>query len=57
MLLSSNELTEKVRKNTEHFRTAMAKAGFTISGKDHPICPVMLGDAKLASVFADKMLG
>lgn len=57
ILLSSSELTVKVRKNTEQFRTAMTKAGFTLSGKDHPICPVMLGDAKLASVFADKMLG
>ena len=25
--------------------------------KDHPICPIMLGDAKLAAVFADEMLG
>jgi glycine C-acetyltransferase len=35
----------------------MTKAGFTISGEDHPICPVMLGDAKLASGMADDMLG
>lgn len=35
----------------------MTSAGFTVSGDDHPICPVMLGDAKLASMFADKMLG
>lgn len=35
----------------------MTSAGFTISGDNHPICPVMLGDAKLASEFADKMLG
>lgn len=35
----------------------MTGAGFTISGQDHPICPVMLGDARLASQFADKMLG
>ena len=32
------------------------KAGFTISGKDHPISPVMLGDARLAAVMADDML-
>lgn len=57
MLLASSELTAKVQKNTERFRSAMTKAGFTISGKDHPICPVMLGDAKLAREFSDKMLG
>lgn len=34
----------------------MTKAGFTIAGMDHPISPVMLYDAKLASVFADEML-
>lgn len=35
----------------------MTKAGFTISGDNHPICPIMLGDAKLATEFADKMMG
>lgn len=34
----------------------MTKAGFTIAGMNHPICPVMLGDAKLATQFADEML-
>lgn len=34
----------------------MAAAGFTISGNNHPICPVMLGDARLASVMADDIL-
>jgi len=34
----------------------MTKAGFTILGENHPICPVWIGDAKLASMFADKML-
>ncbi|XP_075169570.1 glycine C-acetyltransferase [Haematobia irritans] len=56
MLLTSSELTEKVQTNTKHFRDAMTKAGFTISGENHPICPVMLGDARLASIFADEML-
>lgn len=35
----------------------MTEAGFTIAGENHPICPVMLGDARLASQFADAMLG
>ncbi|XP_061395768.1 2-amino-3-ketobutyrate coenzyme A ligase, mitochondrial [Musca vetustissima] len=56
MLLKSSELTEKVQTNTKHFRDAMTKAGFTIAGENHPICPVMLGDARLASIFADEML-
>ena len=34
----------------------MTEAGFTISGSAHPICPVMLGDARLASLMADDML-
>ncbi|XP_053688413.1 2-amino-3-ketobutyrate coenzyme A ligase, mitochondrial [Sabethes cyaneus] len=56
MLLKSNQLTARVQSNTRRFRAAMTKAGFTISGMDHPISPVMLGDARLASVFADEML-
>lgn len=57
MLLHSDQLSKKVQSNTKRFRDGMTKAGFTIAGEDHPICPVMLGDARLASTFADKMLG
>lgn len=56
MLMSSSNLPEKVQLNTKRFRDTMTKAGFTIAGMDHPISPVMLGDAKLASTFADAML-
>lgn len=56
MLLQSSELTQRVQSNTQRFRQAMTKAGFTIAGENHPICPVMLGDARLASQFADEML-
>ncbi|XP_028683560.2 2-amino-3-ketobutyrate coenzyme A ligase, mitochondrial isoform X2 [Macaca mulatta] len=38
------------------FRSKMEAAGFTVSGASHPICPVMLGDARLASRMADDML-
>ena len=38
------------------FRNKMTEAGFTIAGSAHPICPVMLGDARLASAMADDML-
>lgn len=57
ILLNSAELIKKVQSNTKRFRDKMSAAGFTISGQDHAICPVMLGDARLASEFADQMLG
>jgi glycine C-acetyltransferase len=53
----NTELIEKLRKNTELFRQQMTCIGFKINGDMHPICPVMLGDAKLANIFAEKMLG
>merc|ERR1719402_388662 len=56
MLMGGGDLVDKIRRNTTRFRSAMTSAGFTISGEDHPISPVMLGDAKLASMFADQML-
>ena len=47
----------KVHSNTKRFREGMKAAGFTVAGDpDHPICPIMLGDARLASEFADEML-
>ncbi|XP_029633549.1 2-amino-3-ketobutyrate coenzyme A ligase, mitochondrial [Octopus sinensis] len=57
LIMQDDSLTGKVLSNTKRFRTQMVNAGFTMSGDpDHPICPVMLGDARLASNFADKML-
>lgn len=56
MLLSSNKFIGNLERNTKHFRDSMTKAGFVISGQDHPISPVMLGDAKLAQNFANEML-
>lgn len=57
ILMRSDDLTQKIQRNTELFRSSMTKAGFTIGGMDHPICPVMLGDAKLAGQMANEMLG
>ncbi|XP_021942090.1 2-amino-3-ketobutyrate coenzyme A ligase, mitochondrial-like [Zootermopsis nevadensis] len=34
----------------------MIEAGFTVAGGGHPICPIMLGQERLASIFADEML-
>ncbi|XP_012223074.1 2-amino-3-ketobutyrate coenzyme A ligase, mitochondrial [Linepithema humile] len=56
LITDSTKFLDRLAGNTEHFRDAMTKAGFTISGDNHPICPVMLGDAKLATTFADKMM-
>ncbi|XP_037068222.1 2-amino-3-ketobutyrate coenzyme A ligase, mitochondrial-like [Pollicipes pollicipes] len=56
MLMTSSELTARVARNTHRFRQQMAAAGFQLAGDDHPIAPVMLGDARLASDMADAML-
>ena len=55
--MTSSELTGRVAHNTRRFREQMTAAGFTLAGDDHPIAPVMLGDARLASNMADAMLG
>ena len=56
LLSSSSELCEKLAQNTQRFRSKMEAAGFNLSGQTHPIVPVMLGEARLASEFADEML-
>ncbi|TPX67797.1 glycine C-acetyltransferase [Chytriomyces confervae] len=50
------QLRKQLVANTNLFRSRMAAAGFTLKGENHPIVPVMLGDAKLASDIADEML-
>ena len=56
MLEESTELADKVKENTRYFREQMASTGFEIAGADHPIAPVMLGDAALSQKFADQLL-
>lgn len=56
MLKDGHALRARLRHNSQHFRARMEQAGFTLSGQDHAIIPVMLGDAKLASLMAEKML-
>jgi len=56
MLESGGELRAKLWSNAKYFREQMEAAGFTCAGKDHAIIPVMLGDAKVASLMADKLL-
>ncbi len=56
MLKDSTGLRDALEKNTRYFRQAMTEAGFTITPGEHPIVPVMLGDAALAARFAEAML-
>lgn len=56
LLESSDHLRQKLRENTAYFRAEMQKAGFKIIPGTHPITPVMLGDAKLASKLAEGLL-
>jgi len=57
MLNENSSFVEKLKGNTHKFRTMMGDAGFTVKGDfDHPICPVMIGDAALATKMADALL-
>jgi glycine C-acetyltransferase len=56
LLESSDDLRVKLRENTAYFRSEMGKLGFDLLPGEHPIVPVMLGDAKLATEMADKLL-
>jgi glycine C-acetyltransferase len=56
MLGSSTTLCDRLAENTRFFREAMTRAGFQLLPGEHPIVPVMLGDAALATKFADAML-
>ena len=49
-------LRDKLEANTGYFREEMAAHGFNILSGTHPICPIMLGDAALATRMADAML-
>jgi len=56
LLENDNSLMEKLHDNARHFRSKMSERGFDLKPGEHPIVPVMLGDAKLATTMADKML-
>ena len=55
-LQGSTALRDKLAANTAHFRKAMTSAGFDIIPGEHPIVPIMLGDARLAVDMASRML-
>ncbi|MDB4096874.1 glycine C-acetyltransferase [Methylophilaceae bacterium] len=56
ILQSSTKLRDTLEENTHYFRKGMQKAGFDVDDGDHPIVPVMLGDANLAQAMSQKLL-
>ncbi|NQV41058.1 MAG: glycine C-acetyltransferase [Candidatus Marinimicrobia bacterium] len=56
LLSESSDLRQKLEDNTKYFREKMTAAGFDIKAGEHPIVPIMLGDAKLAADIAAAML-
>lgn len=56
MLEGNNELIAKVHENGRYFREEMTKLGFNLVPGEHPIIPVMLGDAKLAVAMSNELL-
>ncbi|MEJ2567046.1 MAG: glycine C-acetyltransferase [Gammaproteobacteria bacterium] len=56
MLSASTELRDRLEENTRYFRQGMREAGFDIPQGDHPIVPVMLGDAVVAQRMSRLLL-
>ena len=56
LLESSSGLLDKLQDNTRYFREAIAATGLKILPSEHPIVPVMIGDAALAAKMADRLL-
>ena len=56
LLTFGDDLRRRLKENTQFFRQAMTTAGFNIAPGEHPIVPIMLGDAKLAVDMADRLL-
>ena len=56
LLETSGELLHRLRENTAYFRSEMVARGFEIPESDHPIVPIMIGDAVEAAEMADRLL-
>jgi glycine C-acetyltransferase len=56
LLETSGELLQRLRENTAYFRSEMVARGFEIPESDHPIVPIMIGDAIEAAAMADRLL-
>ncbi len=56
LITQSRSLINKLRDNVKYFRSAIMEAGFNINPGDHPIIPIMIGDASAAKNMADQLL-
>ena len=56
LLTASTELRDTLEANTRYFREEIQRVGLTVLPGEHPIAPVMLGDARLAAQMAEKLL-
>ena len=56
LVSTSSDLRDRLHSNTRYFREKLGRTGFDVLPGEHPICPVMLGDAALATRFADRLL-
>ena len=56
LLSAGSELRERLRENTRFFREGLTRAGFQLLPGEHPIIPVMLGDARVAGEMAERLL-
>ncbi|MEY2400202.1 MAG: glycine C-acetyltransferase [Ilumatobacteraceae bacterium] len=56
LLESSDDLRLRLERNAARFRAGLEQAGFVLAGAGHPIIPVMLGDARVASEMAERLL-
>ena len=56
LIENGDELRKRLYSNADRFRAQMIKQGFKLAGKDHPIIPVMLGDATVAQEMAKRLL-
>ncbi|WP_417486035.1 glycine C-acetyltransferase [Maricaulis sp.] len=57
MVAEGDALRARLFDNAKRFRTGMSEAGFDLLPGEHPIIPVMLGDAKLAQEMASRLMG
>ena len=56
LVMNGNELRQTLQRNSDYFREKMTLQGFNLVPGNHPIIPVMLGDAALAQEFAKRLL-
>src|SRR5690606_22624392 len=56
LIRNSSELRHRLKSNTRYWRDAVTKAGFNVLPGEHPIVPIMIGDAVIAAQLAEALL-